>query len=245
MPAARILPDITLIATFHNEGRLAYTTLKSLERCRANAELHGLFVEAIYICDNVDETTFKFIKEFARNTDNEKIERVRFGDLSCSRNRGISIARGRYIAICDGDDLYSENWLAASYFFCESSSTQMLVHPAITISFGALQGYTHTIDQLSNQFDADNLLMTNFWCSCVFGLKQHFIAYPYRQMRSDGKSSGFGYEDWHWNCETVAAGLIHRPTPETALFYRRKAGSSLNALQQQENATIPPTTFFA
>ena len=55
-------------------------------------------------------------------------------------------------------------------------------------------------------------------------LREIYGRFPYRPNRLD---QGFGFEDWAWNCETIAAGLKHRAVPETTHFIRSKPADSL------------------
>lgn len=238
-------PDISVIVTFHREGRLAHVTLNSLARCITHAAQEGLKVEMICTLDKADQYTQEYVCRHPTLKQNDKIISLDNGDLATSRNQAIEQASGSFIAICDGDDLYSGNWLCAAHRFCQNTGERVVAHPAITVSFGAMQGFTHTVDQTSERFDPDSLLMTNYWCSCVFAERELFTSHPYHPMHTPGSPDGFGFEDWHWNCETVASGILHRAVPQTALFYRRKGSASLNHSQQARNVQIPASRLFA
>jgi glycosyltransferase involved in cell wall biosynthesis len=236
-------PNITAIVTFHREGRLAHVSLNSIARTRAAIENDGVSVETIYVLDCADDLTDHFVKKHPARRQQDLIMEVGYGDLSASRNAGIAKASGSCIAIFDGDDLYSEKWLVQAYASYQEDGARHIYHPEIIVSFDAVQNYNFEVDQRSKQFDPLNLLMTNYWCSCSFASRQTYLDYPY--VPKESVDSGFGFEDWHWNCETVAAGIEHRIVPETALFYRRKRLGSLGSTDRAAFRVIRPTRLFS
>jgi hypothetical protein len=55
--------------------------------------------------------------------------------------------------------------------------------------------------------------------------KDIFLRHPYGEETTGGP--GFGFEDWHWNCQTLAEGIEHHVVPNTVHFLRmKKAGSN-------------------
>lgn len=236
-------PDITAIITFHREGRLAHVSLNSIARTRAAIEKTGVVVELVCILDRADAYTKEIVSSHPAKQAHDLTIEVSYGDPAASRNRGVQASGGSLIAIFDGDDLHSENWLEQAFQCHQSDGGQHIYHPELTVSFEALKNYCFAIDQRSSQFDARNLLMANYWTSCAFAIRQIFIDYPYAQ-RTDS-TSGFGFEDWHWNCETVGGGVEHRVVPGTALFYRRKNTNSVNASNKDASRIMHPSRLFS
>jgi glycosyltransferase involved in cell wall biosynthesis len=229
--------------TFHREGRLAHVSLNSIERTLNRANKAKLNVETILVLDNADAETRRAVIEHPFRRAHDQVIEVSHGDLASSRNEAISLSRGACVAILDGDDLYSANWLELAHAAHQAEDGRHIYHPEITVSFDAIQNYNFTVDQRSSQFDAKNLLMTNYWCSCTFASRQVFLDHPY--VPKDGPDCGFGFEDWHWNCETVASGLEHWIVPGSALFYRRKRAGSLGTKDKQAFRIIHPTRLFS
>jgi glycosyltransferase involved in cell wall biosynthesis len=213
-------PDLTAIVTFHGERELAQISINSIVRTRAAIERIGVEVETIFMLDCADDLTRLYVVNHPARRPQDRIIEVCYGDLSASRNDAIARANGQCLAIFDGDDLYSEKWLLNAFLRYQEDGRQHVYHPEIIISFDAVRNYNFEVDQRGKQFDPLNLLMTNYWCSCSFADRQTFLDHPY--VPKDSLDCGFGFEDWHWNCDTVASGLEHRIVPETALFYRRK-----------------------
>lgn len=243
MNSSKSTPDISVVVTFHREGRLAHVSLNSIERVLNRVENAELKVETILVLDNADGETRRAVIEHPFRRAHDPIIKVSHGDLASSRNEAISLSRGACVAILDGDDLYSANWLELAHAAHQAEGGRHIYHPEITVSFDAIQNYNFTVDQRSSQFDAENLLMTNYWCSCTFASRQVFLDRPY--LPKGSPDGGFGFEDWHWNCETVASGLEHRIVPGTALFYRRKRTGSLGTTDKQAFRIIHPTRLFS
>jgi len=166
---------------------------------------------------------------------------VDYGNSGASRNAGIRIAGGKSIAVLDGDDYYSENWIERALYSITSLGHNSIIHPEYVVSFGIQSAYSRQPDQAEIVFKPYSLLSSNFWASWTCARREVFLSHPYA---SQSLKNGFGHEDWHWNCETAAAGLKHRVAPGTVGFYRRKSTGVLSAAHGQ-NAIIPPTKLFS
>lgn len=230
--------DVSLLVTFHAEGILAHSTLNSLERCREYAEKAGISTEYVWILGSCNQETKEVVMNHPARLGNVQIIEVD-QDLGESRNSGISIANGTAIAILDGDDYYSTNWIERAWHYLKEYGADSIIHPEFVISFGSHSAYCRQTDQ---DYDKTNLLMGNFWTSWSFALRSTYQRYPY--AKTSPKETGFGYEDWHWNCEIIAHDYKHRLAPETVGFYRRKA-SSLVSTTVNTSAIIPPSRLFA
>lgn len=234
--------SISAIITFHNEGLLATKTLLGLERVRKFSEARGISVEFVAVLDSADEETTRVIKTNSVLRKSDQIIKVNNKDLGASRNSGITLARGAYIAIFDGDDYYSENWLYKALSVIQQKGEKVIVHPEFTISFGV----THAVGDVWDMEDRKDYLLSNCfsinpWPSCSFGNRVIYLSHPY--CRTDARQTGFGYEDWHWNLELVSNGICHVTAKDTALFYRRKTESML-ADMAAKGVIIRPSNFF-
>lgn len=234
--------DVSAVLTFHNEGLLAHTTLLSVERCRRFAEQSGLSVELVITLDAADQETRRVVTSHRVVRADDQIHSISYRDLSSARNHGIAHARGRYIGTFDGDDYWTKNWITRCVELLRAEGDKQIFHPEVTVAFGEWNAYWWQIDQLDEYFRAGAMLTTNYWNACAFASGAVFRECPYQISRVG--EAGFGFEDWHWNCETIAAGYIHRIARGTARFERRKSGGSLNVAHQREFAVIRPSRFF-
>lgn len=222
----------------HREGLLAHTTLHSIGQCKAYAEAMGMRVELIITLDNANSLTEKIVRNHPVLSPQDKIESTDYGDAGLARNHGIASAAGEYIVIMDGDDYYSQNFLAI-----------MVQEVAQRPDCAAFPEYIFTFDGQYNYIRLDShnkndqtyhyaLFSSNLYCSRVAAHKELFIHIPYSACKP-----GFGFEDWHWACEALSNGVELRIAPNTVLFYRRRPGSRCDA-HVRNAAIIPPSHFF-
>ena len=212
--------DVSLLITFHREGVLAHSTLNSIERCRKYAEAAGITTEYVWVLDAVNNETREVLMAHPAATGNVEIVEVAHCDAGMSRNSGIQAACGTAVAILDGDDYFSTNWIERAWFYLKEYGDQAILHPEFVVSFGLHASYGRQIDQAGQLYDQDGLLVNNYWSSWTFAKRSIYLACPYSETRT--LQTGFGYEDWHWNCEVIAAGFEHRLAWGSVGFYRRK-----------------------
>jgi glycosyltransferase involved in cell wall biosynthesis len=235
-------PDVSAVITFHREGPLAHRTLLSIERCRRYAERVGISVEFVITLDDADAETLRVVSGHSVLRDRDRIDQVSYGDLSTCRNHAVTHSRGRYIATFDGDDYFSANWIERCVQMIRAEGGDNIFHPEIIVTFGAENIFWRQVDQTSEFFRPGALLTSNYWNACAFATRSVFETCPYEPSRVG--EVGFGFEDWHWNCETIARGYVHRLALSTVRFERRKDEGSLNVAHQQVGAVIRPSSFF-
>ncbi len=234
--------DVSLLITFHGEGVLAHSTLNSIERCRKYAEVAGITTEYVWVLDSVSDETREVLMAHPAAAGKVQIVEVVNRDLGASRNSGIQLARGAAVAILDGDDYFSKNWIERAWFYLKEYGDQAILHPEFVVNFGAHAAYCWQVDQAGQYYEQDGLLVNNYWTSWTFAKRSVYLKCPYSVTRP--LQTGFGYEDWHWNCESIAAGYEHRLAWGAVGFYRRKK-SSLVASTTASGAIVPPTRLFA
>lgn len=233
--------NITALVTLHKEGCLAQPTLRSIYQCAEFARRAGFSTELLLVLDAADDETRRVAHTFATQHAGVSIIEVEVRDLSLARNAGVQAARGEMLATHDGDDLYSENWLAASAAEI-ARRERAILHPELTIVFGEFTYHFWQFDQSDTErYRPHAMLRVNFWNACSFAERRTYHEHPYEVARV---GEGFGYEDWHWNCETLAAGYMHGVTAETVRFERRKRAGSLNNAHTAAGALMRPSRFF-
>ncbi len=234
--------DVSLLITFHGEGVLAHSTLNSIERCRRYAEAAGITTEYVWVLDSVDDETRKVLMAHPAAAGKVQIVEVDYRDAGPSRNAGIQAARGAAVAILDGDDYFSANWIERAWFYLREYGDHAVLHPEFVVNFGAQAAYCWQVDQAGQYYEQDGLLVSNYWTAWTFAKRAVYIACPYSEARP--AQTGFGYEDWHWNCEVIAAGFEHRLAWGAVGFYRRKKVSRVTS-DTAFGAIVPPTRLFA
>jgi len=212
-------PEVTLILTAHREGLLTGVTARSLVAARRRAEAEGITCETLVILDNADAITADTLAEALGGR--ARFERVNTGDPSAARNHGTALAEGRFAAFLDGDDLWSENWIAAAVSQARRRP-DAVAHPAGNVVFGAEHGLWWHVDSENPIFDPDYLRWHNYWDALSLAETRLYRAFPF--IPND-PARGFGHEDWHWNLVTIEAGIAHKPVPRTLHFKRRRPGS--------------------
>ena len=233
--------DISVIVTAHHEGRLAHRTMRSLFRAVEYARERNVSCEIVVVMDKPDDNT----KDYFSRYDGSKIvvRAVDFGDPGLSRNYGVSASSGKYIAFLDADDLFGETWLKAAYEEARNIKGEGVFHPEYVICFERENWIMRCKNMDDSDFYLSNLIEHNCWNSVHFlAQKSLLIENPFIGTPID---SGFGYEDWHWNCEIIAKGIRVRLVPETCVFYRKKKYGSRNAVHNHNNVLIPPSKLFA
>lgn len=212
--------DLTCVITGHREGRLAVPSLRSFWVAVEAARAASYKVEVLLCLDRPDQLTQKIFQTF--KGDAASVDEYDEADQGKVRNAAVSKAKGRYIAFLDADDLWSEPWLVQALEFLHDKPSTHIAHPEFNYFFEKQATIFTHIDQESPEFQLDLLRVANYWdalCVCPAAIHREI---PFCERDIAG---GYAYEDWFWNCETVAAGKIHKVVPGTVLFKRRQASS--------------------
>lgn len=234
-------PLVSIVVPLHHEGRLFHRTKRSIEAAIAEAQKHNITVEVILVLDRPNVDTIEYVKSNPFSKDIEcTIKKVDNGNPGLTRNYGVSIARGRYIAFIDGDNLLSPNWLVIGVDMLRTHKEDIVVHPQYVVVFGVKNYIWRTISSVSKEFDPYSFAEHNYWDTVCIVSRRLLLKVPHDTARP---SEGFGYEDWHWNCQTLALGIEHYVAQGTAFFYRTKGKNSMLSVYDVQATLIPPTSF--
>ncbi|WP_286215624.1 glycosyltransferase [Demequina sediminis] len=222
-------PDIAVVVTTHREGRHLIPTMRGLARTVAHARRAGRAVEVVVVRDRADARTVEqtdtlIASGMLADAVEARVIDVDHGDLGLSRNAGIALTSAPMVGILDADNLPSENWLDAAARVLDAAPGPSIVHPARLLKFGDDLAVWPLVGTDDPRFHAGLLAWFNMWDAFALMHRAVAVAHPYRESRPD---SGFGPEDWAFNCDTVAAGIPHLIVPETTLYYHARRHGSL------------------
>lgn len=231
-------PDLSVVVAAHAEGRLVHRCLASVQRAAEKARTDGFHVEVLAVLDRPTEATRRYFETCGLV---DRIEQIDAGDVSEGRNRGVRCAQGRYVTITDGDDLVSANWFSSGLAFLRTAAPEVIAHPEYTIGFGDRSLVWRKLSQDDPDFQTSSMLWANPWDVTCMALRDVFTQHPYQTARS---TEGWGYEDHHWHCETVAVGLRHAVVPETILFVRIREQGSRWHEHTNTHCVVRPSRFY-
>jgi hypothetical protein len=207
-----------------------------VERARAEAALE---VALHVVLDRPDDRTVQVAADSLPS--GASLAEVDHGDLALSRSAGIEAVEAQYVALMDGDDLWGEEWLLQAYRHAAGTQGDAIWHPEINVMFGGdrPQLFVHK-DTTEPGFDDFELIDHNHWTSLSFAARTTYLEHPFHPLHLTG---GRGFEDWSWNCRTLAAGIEHRVVPDTVHFVRRRPGS-LSKVSELLGILPEPTKLF-
>jgi glycosyltransferase involved in cell wall biosynthesis len=216
------MPTITSVVNVHAEGSMARGAIESMLDAVHAAAAQGIDAEILVVADSATRDTIEAIRPYH---DRIQIEHTNVRDLSLARNFATMIATGTYIAFFDGDDLIGNTWLYKAFAVAQKNPKN-IVHPNFVISFG-----NNTKEYIAEVIPmpvakTSRLIFTNLFPSTHLSRRSTCLAVPYR--KSD-LPSGFGFEDWAWNRDTISAGYRHVIAGDTIQLWRRKRAGSLSS----------------
>lgn len=231
--------DVSVVISPHRIGRVAHHTMRSVLRAIDYANERSVATEIVISMDRPDEPTRRYFRRY--EGPGVTIEEVDFGDLGLNRNNGVRLASGTYVALLDDDNLFCRNWLHTAFSYLEAVGADVVAHPEYQVFFEAQRFVLRQISSRDPSFRVAGLLEQNYWDAVCMTKRDLLLRLPYE---STTRTPGFGYEDWHWNCKTLAAGIEHHVVPGTVHFMRRKRANSLLSMSNLGKRTIRPTELF-
>jgi len=211
-------PLLSAIVPCHNCGQYIRDAMKSIQ-----SQTFQDF-EAIVVDDaSTDRGTLQVVNELKQ----EGVNVLRLEDLGPaeSRNRGIVVAKGKYICCVDADDTLEPTYFEKCLCLLESN-------PGVAYAYSHLRtfGDEHEVG-LAEPYNLRLLMDYN----------QPIAAAVFRRDAWEAvggyDSSMWGYEDWEFWIRLGASGFRGKLIPE-ALFNYRKHGSTLQSRAQKTHRVL-------
>jgi hypothetical protein len=215
--------DISVLATAHSETLVAGPPIRSAECAIDQAERQGWKVERILGMDSPSEECREYLSQPTLDRWN-RVE-VDFSDPYRTRNALAALSTGRWLAFLDVDDLFGDNWLvaaASSLRAAEQQNERVIAHPEINWVFDEIPSVFTKPSQDDPLFTPYYWYFLNYYDMMCMAPRDAHLEIPYAARDLKG---GFGYGDWQWNIETMAAGWKHISVRDTIIFKRRREGS--------------------
>ncbi len=246
--------DIAINITLHNEGYLLFKTFKSIG-CNIDflkKDHPKARVAVNVLLDNPDAETARFIKksrDFIKKYADKYSEYIEsLGDVGLSRNYLIDKALKddiKYIAIYDGDDLYSRRYLSRMYSTAIKFKKPAVVAYEFLLDLDEWTGLLYTrIHKLWSSFDKrqplTNMYSTNLYSSQILVDKRIFEKIKYQPNLKQ-----YRYEDYKFTLDALANGYPIVVAPKTMHIYRRKLHGSVLATHSQSSTCLAPTKLFS
>jgi glycosyltransferase involved in cell wall biosynthesis len=213
-------PDITAVLIARDEGPRIGVALHSLLDSARGARDAGLDVEQVVVlADASAGTRWALDGVETHGVRLLTVDHGGSGDPGAVRNAAAAAATGEYVALLDGDSVWSENWLAAAHALCATEPGRLIAHPEIHWFFEQGRELYFPPDQDEPGFDPAVLRFGNCWDAQAMASASVYRDVPFAEI---GGPAVPGQPDWDWSTATLAAGLRHRVVPETVNFRRRR-----------------------
>ena len=217
------MTDLTVIVTAHDETAVAGPTMRSADLAVEAARARGYTVQQIIALDNPTEATTAYFHQ--PRFDHWERRTIHEGDLGLVRNALVRDADGDYIAFLDADDIFSENWLAASLATVRAGAERgqrLIASPELQILFDRNVTANRNLDQDSPLFTPYFLYLRNYYDSLCLAPRQAHLEVPYA---SRDIVNGLAFQDYQFAIETISRGWKHVVVEDTIIFKRRRASS--------------------
>lgn len=124
-PKSANTPSVSIIIPCYNCAHF-------IERC-INSLRKQTFTdfEIIAVNDGSKDSTAEILQKLATEEERLQVINQPNAGVSAARNRGLDIARGKYIVFCDADDFVDENYISIFFDNSDADSTLVIQYPRL------------------------------------------------------------------------------------------------------------------
>lgn len=209
-------PEISVIIPCHKEGNELRRAILSVFK-----QIEAPSYELIVVADRAEQSTMTIAAAAFMSAPEGvgvRMLDVDNGDLGLTRNAGIAAARGKHIALLDGDDLFGAKWLQqANAHARRFGDENWALHTAWMVMFGAQSFIHRCFAENDPEFDAKDMIQYNPWSALAYAPRSLFLKYAQEEA-----SKGNQFEDWMWATLTLGAGVRHECVADSCHMIRMK-----------------------
>jgi len=241
------MTELTHYLNFHNEGSLALAAIRSALEAKEQVESSNHRINIVAILDNADEYTRQII---LKSKVIEDVIETNFGDLGSARNFAASSGESEFLSFQDGDDLIGDQWLKEGLLhisLAENQKNKLILHPEFALYFyegeydfqlvGKKSFFMRYAPSNTPYLDPKVLLFNNIYTSNFMASRALVLE---NSLPAVDKVNNWGVEDWSWNSQTLARGILHDVVRNTIHAVRVKEENSLGLENARKNL-LPDT----
>jgi len=210
---------ISIIIPYHKKRIFFKETIKSI-----NKQTYKNF-EVIIIFDDIDKSELNYVKKIIENFSFKKklIINNKIIGAGLSRNKGISISKGEYIAFCDADDLWNKDKLKIQLNFMKKEK--------ILFSHSNYLIIDHNSKKIGNLKVPKNISYNQLIKSCDIGLSTVMIS---RSLIKNNLFSGLKTKEDYLLWIKLIKDLKNFKSIDKNLVYWRYLKNSLSSSNTQK-----------
>jgi hypothetical protein len=228
-----------IVVPMRQEGRRADAALTVLGTAVRAAATRGISTEVVLVLDRADVATREVARRAASRRGALAAASVRLleldlGDPGAARNRAIEATSAPIVGVVPTEVMVCEGWIVDALAVLRAQPSTTVVHPAVLVRYPVPRMVT--VLRPSTEVPAYALAARDYWPGASLGHRAAYVDQPAAETGGalDGATVG-----WHWNGETLAAGVPHLVVAETAQFVRVSAASL--SVADDPRACLPPS----
>ena len=250
-------PDISVIIVNYNSLNYLQNCLTSLVKFTLDVKYEIIVVDNNSTEGKVEDVTLKFENVILIKNPTNK-------GFGAANNRGLAIAKGKYILFLNNDTIFLENSIKKIFDFIESTNNPPIVGAKILNEDRSLQHSVYDFPSLRNVFNSNFFLYALFPKSKFFN-KYHFMnkkineitevdvvsgAFLFAEKEKIKEINGFDERFFFYNEETDLCFRFRKNGgkvfyfPITSIIHLKGGTAKVSSWFAQKNQSISTIMFF-